>query len=72
MNLNEMKFYPLLLIVTTSIIASFAYTDPSVANPQLLKRFEYKLSFKGPHLAFKDGTVPFWTHGGSELSWIYY
>jgi hypothetical protein len=36
-------------------------------NPQLTKRFEYKLSFKGPHLAFKDGTVPFWTFGGSKF-----
>jgi mannose-binding lectin 1 len=32
-----------------------------------VKRFEYKLSFKGPHLAFKDGTVPFWTFGGSKF-----
>ncbi len=34
--------------------------------PDILRRFEYKLSFKGPHLVFKDGTIPFWDHGGSE------
>ena len=32
-----------------------------------LRRFEYKLSFKGPHLVFKDGTVPFWEHSGSTI-----
>jgi mannose-binding lectin 1 len=45
----------------------YAFTDPAVLNPQLVKRFEYKLSFKGPHLAFKDGTVPFWSFGGSRF-----
>ncbi|CAF0758918.1 unnamed protein product [Didymodactylos carnosus] len=42
------------------------YTDPSATNPELIKRFEYKLSFKGPHLVFKDGTIPFWSFGGSK------
>lgn len=36
------------------------------APPDILKRFEYKLSFKGPHLVFKDGTIPFWEHSGSK------
>jgi len=48
----------------------YSFTDPAVLNPQLVKRFEYKLSFKGPHLAFKDGTVPFWTFGGSMFNFI--
>merc|ERR1711881_631954 len=30
-------------------------------------RFEYKLSFKGPHLTNKQGNVPFWTHYGSAI-----
>lgn len=50
------------------IVTLSAYTDPSTTNPNFDKRFEYKLSFKGPHLAFKDGTVPFWTHGGSAIA----
>ena len=36
------------------------------APQDIVKRFEYKLSFKGPHLVFKDGTIPFWEHGGSK------
>ena len=30
------------------------------------RRFEYQLSFKGPHLVQRDGSIPFWTHGGRE------
>lgn len=60
-----MKFYPFILTIFSSILLTSAFTDPAVLNPQLTKRFEYKLSFKGPHLAFKDGTVPFWSFGGS-------
>ncbi|XP_038058214.1 protein ERGIC-53-like isoform X2 [Patiria miniata] len=32
------------------------------------RRFEYKHSFKGPHLMQKDGTVPFWQYGGSAFA----
>jgi mannose-binding lectin 1 len=32
------------------------------------KRFEYKYSFKGPYLAQKDGTVPFWEYDGSAIA----
>ncbi|XP_072881583.1 protein ERGIC-53-like isoform X2 [Hemitrygon akajei] len=31
------------------------------------RRFEYKYSFKGPHLVFRDDSIPFWTHHGSAL-----
>jgi mannose-binding lectin 1 len=62
-----MKFYPIILIIYYLIIYVSAYIDPSTTNPLLVKKFEYKLSFKGPHLAFKDGTVPFWTFGGSKV-----
>ena len=30
------------------------------------RRFEYKLSFKGPHLIQRDGTIPFWDIGGRK------
>lgn len=33
------------------------------------RKFEYKYSFKGPYLAQKDGSVPFWEYGGSEWFW---
>lgn len=32
------------------------------------RRFEYKYSFKGPHLTQSDGTIPFWVHTGSKFS----
>ncbi|XP_054153415.1 protein ERGIC-53-like [Oppia nitens] len=32
------------------------------------KRFEYKYSFKGPYLAQKDGTVPFWAYDGNAIA----
>ena len=32
------------------------------------RRFEYKQSFKGPHLVFKDGTIPFWEYSGSAIA----
>nr|XP_060617329.1 protein ERGIC-53 [Anolis sagrei ordinatus] len=31
------------------------------------RRFEYKYSFKGPHLAQGDGAVPFWVHTGNAI-----
>ncbi|NXC74815.1 LMAN1 protein, partial [Anhinga anhinga] len=31
------------------------------------RRFEYKFSFKGPHLVQADGTVPFWVHTGNAI-----
>ncbi|XP_015768675.1 PREDICTED: protein ERGIC-53-like [Acropora digitifera] len=30
-------------------------------------KFQYKHSFKGPHLANKEGSIPFWAHGGSAI-----
>lgn len=31
------------------------------------RRFEYKYSFKGPHLSQNDGSIPFWIHTGSKF-----
>ncbi|XP_051866183.1 protein ERGIC-53 [Pristis pectinata] len=31
------------------------------------RRFEYKYSFKGPHLVHSDGTIPFWAHAGNAI-----
>ena len=39
-------------------------TDIPSAPPH--RRFEYKYSFKGPHLVQSDGSVPFWAHAGSK------
>ncbi|XP_008324277.1 protein ERGIC-53 [Cynoglossus semilaevis] len=31
------------------------------------RRFEYKYSFKGPHLSQNDGSIPFWIHTGNAI-----
>ncbi|XP_015675280.1 protein ERGIC-53 [Protobothrops mucrosquamatus] len=38
---------------------------PAAARPH--RRFEYKYSFKGPHLVQPDGSVPFWTYSGNAI-----
>jgi len=32
------------------------------------KRFEYKLSFKGPYMVQSDGMIPFWEHFGHAIA----
>jgi len=32
------------------------------------RRFEYKYSFKGPHIVQKDNSIPFWEYSGSALA----
>uniref|UniRef100_A0A8D3A024 Lectin, mannose-binding, 1 n=1 Tax=Scophthalmus maximus TaxID=52904 RepID=A0A8D3A024_SCOMX len=39
--------------------------SPSAETPH--RRFEYKYSFKGPHLSQSDGSVPFWIHTGNAI-----
>ncbi|CAF97157.1 unnamed protein product, partial [Tetraodon nigroviridis] len=41
--------------------------DASTPEEPPHRRFEYKYSFKGPHLSQSDGSVPFWTHTGSAI-----
>ncbi|XP_060029937.1 protein ERGIC-53 isoform X2 [Erinaceus europaeus] len=40
---------------------------PTTLAVQPHRRFEYKYSFKGPHLVQSDGTVPFWAHAGNAI-----
>lgn len=57
-----------ILILISSVIAFlFVNNVNSFTPPDILRRFEYKISFKGPHLVFKDGTIPFWEHSGSAI-----
>lgn len=49
------------LIQTLGTQANYATETPQ-------KRFEYKYSFKGPYLAQKDGTVPFWEYSGNAIA----
>lgn len=40
-----------------------------VINAELPKiRFEYKYSFKGPHLVQKDHSIPFWEYNGGKVN----
>lgn len=43
----------------------FRFSLASVPGERQVK-FQYKHSFKGPHLVNKDGAIPFWNHGGSK------
>jgi len=54
------------LIIISSFLLFFIFhlTYCEVAH----KKFEYKYSFKGPYLGQKDGSVPFWTYGGSAIA----
>ncbi|CAB1352031.1 unnamed protein product, partial [Coregonus sp. 'balchen'] len=42
---------------------------PPLLRPQKApnRRFEYKYSFKGPHLSQADGSIPFWVHSGNAI-----
>jgi len=48
-------------------VALFIICINEIVANQPHKRFEYKLSFKPPYLAQRDGSVPFWEYGGSKL-----
>uniref|UniRef100_A0A665WUB6 L-type lectin-like domain-containing protein n=1 Tax=Echeneis naucrates TaxID=173247 RepID=A0A665WUB6_ECHNA len=41
--------------------------DGSASPEAPHRRFEYKYSFKGPHLAQPDGSIPFWIHTGNAI-----
>ncbi|CAL8317709.1 unnamed protein product [Lota lota] len=45
------------------IAAGATSSDPDQAH----RRFEYKYSFKGPHLSQTDGSIPFWIHTGNAI-----
>lgn len=53
------------LFIYTFYIILFLGISGQDEEVKLLKRYEYKHSFKGPHLVQADTTVPFWAlHGG--------
>uniref|UniRef100_A0A8C3UUX2 Lectin, mannose binding 1 n=1 Tax=Catharus ustulatus TaxID=91951 RepID=A0A8C3UUX2_CATUS len=55
----------LLLALGRPAISGAQATEGAAAAPH--RRFEYKYSFKGPHLVQADGTVPFWVHTGNAI-----
>jgi len=58
------------LRVSLTVLVLFGLCCLAQSQPTFRKKFEYKLSFKGPHLVQKDGTIPFWEHFGSTLSFL--
>nr|XP_022312561.1 protein ERGIC-53-like [Crassostrea virginica] len=38
------------------------------SGAQLKPRFEYKYSFKGPHLTQSNNSIPFWDYGGDAIA----
>ncbi|NXX34872.1 LMAN1 protein, partial [Nicator chloris] len=55
----------LLLVLCRAALSGAQATEGAAAAPH--RRFEYKYSFKGPHLVQADGTVPFWVHTGNAI-----
>lgn len=63
---------PFLLLTFLTVLInrhSVADVPAGASTPEELphRRFEYKYSFKGPHLSQSDGSVPFWIHTGSKF-----
>lgn len=56
--------YAYLLLI--SLIFPHVFAD-NAAGDSPHRRFEYKYSFKGPHLTQSDGRIPFWIHTGSKF-----
>lgn len=55
-------------LIGVIIILLFLCVTSFANNEVPARRFEYKLSFKGPYLVLSNGTVPFWQHHGSAIA----
>jgi len=53
-------FYLVLLLICSLVLCD--------SPLPLHRRFEYKYSFKGPHIVQKDNSIPFWEYSGSALA----
>ncbi|XP_074546441.1 protein ERGIC-53 [Halichoeres trimaculatus] len=60
-----------ILTFLTALIFHCTEADNGVGSPASEelphRRFEYKYSFKGPHLSQSDGSIPFWVHSGNAI-----
>ncbi|GAB1604355.1 protein ERGIC-53-like [Argonauta hians] len=55
--------------LTSLILILFVCSQPTMVSASVPRlRFEYKLSFKGPHLIQKDKSIPFWEYGGDAIA----
>ena len=55
-------FYLVLLLICSLVLCD--------SPLPLHRRFEYKYSFKGPHIVQKDNSIPFWEYSGSKWQGI--
>ncbi|KAI7795695.1 protein ERGIC-53 [Triplophysa rosa] len=53
-------------LLLISLIFQLVFAD-NTAGDTPHRRFEYKYSFKGPHLTQSDGRIPFWVHTGNAI-----
>ncbi|PAA71178.1 hypothetical protein BOX15_Mlig025816g1 [Macrostomum lignano] len=53
-----------IILLTLLCLVSDSFSDTT----EPFARFEYKLSFKGPYLTQKDGSIPFWEYGGHAIA----
>ncbi|KAJ1181581.1 hypothetical protein NDU88_006786 [Pleurodeles waltl] len=59
--MSLLGFIPLLL--ASALLPCLSQSEPPTAH----RRFEYKFSFKGPHLSLPNGDVPFWDYYGDAI-----
>ena len=64
MDIRTISLFKLIVnVICLSWLVSISNADSDYKDA--VPRFEYKMSFKGPHLIQSDGAIPFWSHGGS-------
>ncbi|KAK7896531.1 hypothetical protein WMY93_021856 [Mugilogobius chulae] len=63
--------YVWILTLLATLISHYCVADVDTGSPVSVevphRRFEYKYSFKGPHLSQSDGSIPFWIHTGNAI-----
>lgn len=68
MPINQMSFITIFIFIICFLVQTFESQANFAATNQIHRKFEYKYSFKGPYLAQKDGTVPFWDYSGNAIA----
>ncbi|XP_048473000.1 centrosomal protein of 290 kDa-like [Rhincodon typus] len=59
-----------MVVCVLLLVSLFAWLPAPTLSQEAVsahRRFEYKHSFKGPHLVLQDGAIPCWTHYGNAL-----
>ncbi|KAF7637741.1 L-type lectin-like domain-containing protein [Meloidogyne graminicola] len=56
------------LQIIVIFLFNISFLFAQLEQPQQLRRFEYKHSFRTPNLAQRDGTIPFWTVAGDAIA----